>query len=74
MIMTNALNTIEEQRFAEHVRQGWKQAPEVLEALRAGKTTAVDQATAYFDVDETEGLSIEDATEVIEYAMTSPEY
>lgn len=65
---------ISRQRFAEYVRQGWHSNPEVLEALKSGKTTPQDQAEAYFDVDETEGLSINDAAEVIERAMKSTEY
>lgn len=65
---------ISRQRFAEYVRQGWHSNPEVLEALKKGETTPQDQAVAYFDVDETEGLSVEEATQVIERAMKCPEY
>ncbi len=65
---------ISRQRFAEHVRNGWNWAPEVLEALKKGETTPQEQAEAYASVDETEGLSINDAAEVIERAMESPEY
>lgn len=62
---------ISRQRFAEYVRQGWHSNQEVLEALKSGETTSKDQAEAYFDVDETEGLSIDDAAEVIENAIKS---
>jgi len=65
---------IAQQRFAEYVRQGWDSAPEVLEALKKGETTPEAQADAYFDVDETEGLSLEEAAKVIEKAMQSPAY
>ena len=65
---------IAQQRFAEYVRQGWDSAPEVLEALKNGETTPEAQAAAYADVDETEGLSEEEAADVIRYAMESPEY
>jgi len=67
-------NSIAAQRFAEHVRNGWHWAPEVLSALKSGETTPEDQAYAYFSVEETEGLSVEEATDVIRYAMQSPAY
>lgn len=67
-------NSIAAQRFAEHVRNGWHWAPEVLAALKSSETTPEDQAYAYFSVDETEGLSVEDAADVIRYAMQSPAY
>lgn len=67
-------NTTAMQCFAETVRLGWHLNPAVLEALKKGKTTPQEQAEAYVEVDEAQGLTVEDATRVIEYAMDSPEY
>ena len=68
------IQSIKKQKFLEYVRQGLGSAPEVLSALRTGETTAQDQAKAYFDADETEGLSIAEAKEAIEKALESPAY
>ena len=67
-------NSIAEQRFEEYVRQGWDSSPEGLSALQNGEITSLSQAKAYFDVDETEGLSIAEAKDVIDEALESPEY
>jgi len=66
--------SVQKQRFMEHVRNGWHWAPEVLTDLQLGHITTKGQAIAYFSVDETEGLSVEEATAAIEEAMKSPAY
>lgn len=63
--------TQQEQNFAEHVRNGWAWNPEVLAALKSGDTTPKAQAEAYFDVDETSGLSVDDAVKVIEKCIAT---
>ena len=66
--------SIAKQRFTEYVRQGWDSSPEGLLALQNGEVTSQSIAEGYFEVDETEGLSIAEAKEAIDKALESPAY
>jgi hypothetical protein len=60
--------------FIELVRVGWKYSPETLQSLISGEISAKDLAIGYCQVDESVGLTVEQATDVILKALENPEY